>query len=100
MDVIHRLNALANGEHDDLSIGYEAAEAIIDLRAEIAEQAQEIERLESLVRSEKNYWKQVGMNYEKRKQAMQQIINGQQKQIEGLASFHQSEAALAAKGDA
>ena len=67
------------------------------LKAIRAEQAQEIERLESLGRIEKNYWKQVGMNYEKRKQAMQKIIDGQQKQIEGLASFHQSEAALTAK---
>lgn len=36
-DIIHRLNALANCEHDDLSIGYEAAEEIIRLRAEVAE---------------------------------------------------------------
>lgn len=36
MDVIHRLNALANSEHDDVSVGYEAAEMIIDLRAQVA----------------------------------------------------------------
>lgn len=36
MDIIHRLNALANYEHDDLSIGHEAAETIIDFRAQVA----------------------------------------------------------------
>lgn len=36
MDIIHRLNALANSEHDDVSIGYEAAEMIIDLRTQVA----------------------------------------------------------------
>jgi hypothetical protein len=33
-DLIHRLNALGNAEHDDLEIGFEAAERIIALTAE------------------------------------------------------------------
>ena len=49
MDIIHRLNALARSEHDDLSIGFEASATIIDLRLENKEQAQEIERLRMIV---------------------------------------------------
>lgn len=45
MDIIHRLNALARSEHDDLSIGLEASATIIDLCLENKEQAEEIERL-------------------------------------------------------
>lgn len=45
MDIIHRLNALGSGKHDDLSIGFEAAATIIDMRLENKEQAQEIEKL-------------------------------------------------------
>ena len=49
MDIIHRLNALASNEHDDLTIGFEAAATIIDLRLETKEQAREIERLRMIV---------------------------------------------------
>ena len=49
MDIIHRLNALASNEHDDLTIGFEAAATIIDLRLETKEQAREIERLRTRV---------------------------------------------------
>ena len=45
MDIIHRLNALARSEHDDLSIGFEASATIIDLLLENKEQAEEIEWL-------------------------------------------------------
>lgn len=35
MDIIHRLNALANSERNGVIIGYEAAEMIIDLCAQV-----------------------------------------------------------------
>lgn len=43
-DIIHRLNALGDSEHDDLEIAHEAAEEIIALRLEVARLSDELEQ--------------------------------------------------------